>query len=380
MPGKYEGAVAELRIIAENLLTPAEAETVGAGARAANFSLYIPYSTAGTELFWVKAFDGDAIVGAVAVVRLVKRKATDMLRAPLRRWLGPILGPLARKTTLLVDTAFMGYDDRSPFFTAPGVDRLAVKRAMSAFLKSQKKVDTIWISEPAADAEWAAAEKYHQFHTLPMVHLVTAGCETIDQYLATLSRNRRRNFKRERDTFAKAGATIRTHVGPVGDNQDVLRQVLACLGASAAHTQFNVPYNDVLTNPQAFAEQWQLVFTAHLGEQVIGFMSCMQDGDRLMQHHGGLDYEKSHEVLAYHNLIAAAIEHAIATRSSVMSLGPMTNETKRRAGGRMRPITSSLWNRLPGDAFVARKLFAKNFEVYRGELGAGDLEPDDDRE
>jgi hypothetical protein len=366
--------VAELRICVDKALSPAEAEQVGGGARAANFSLYIPYSTAGTELFWVKAFDGDRLVGAVAVVRLVKRKATDMLRAPMRRWLGPILGPLARKTTLLIDTAFMGYDDRSPFFTVSDADRLAVKRSISAFLKAQKKVDTIWISEPAADAEWAAAEKYHQFHTLPMVHLVTAGCETIDQYLATLSRNRRRNFKRERDTFTKAGATIRTHVGPVGDKQEVLRQVLGCLGSSAQHTQFNVPYNDVLTNPQAFAEQWQLVFTAHMGEQVIGFMSCMQDGDRLMQLHGGLDYEKSHEVLAYHNLIAAAIEHAIATRSSVMSLGPMTNETKRRAGGQMQPIVSSLWNRLPGDAFVAKKLFAKNFEVYRGQVGAaGDL-------
>jgi hypothetical protein len=370
-------AVGELRVIADKSLTTAEAAAVGAGARARNFGLYIPYSTPVTELFWVKAYCGDSLVGAVGVVRLVKRKATDMLRAPLRRWLGPILGPLARKTTLLVDTAFMGYDDRSPFFTAPGADRLAVKRAISAFLKTQKKVDTVWISEPAADAEWAAAEKYHQFHTLPMVHLVTAGCETIDQYLATLSRNRRRNFKRERDTFAKAGARIRTHIGPVGERQELLRQVLGCLGASATHTQFNVPYNDVLTDQQAFAEQWQLVLTAHLGEQVIGFMSCMQDGDRLMQLHGGLDYAKSHEVLAYHNLIAAAIEHAIATRSSVMSLGPMTNETKRRAGGQMRPIVSSLWNRLPGDAFVAKKLFAKNFEVYRGEIGADDPDRDE---
>ena len=369
--------MSSLRVLAEKSLSSAESATLNAGAIADNFSLYIPYSTPGTDLFWAKAYEGDQIVAAAPVVRLVKRKATDMLRKSMRRWLGPILGPLARKTTLLVDSAFMGYDDRSPFKIAEGVDRLAAKIAISAFLKSQKKVDTVWISEPAADAAWAATEKYRQFHTLPMVHLVTAGCSNLDEYLATLSRNRRRNFRRERDTFTKAGATIRTHVGPVSDKQELLQQVLNCLGASAQHTQFNVPYNDVLTNHEAFAKQWQLVFTAHLGEQVIGFMSCMHDGNRMLQLHGGLDYEKSHEVLAYHNLIAAAIEHAIATRSSLMSLGPMTNETKRRAGGQMRPIVSSLWNRLPGDRLVANKLFAKNFEVYRGEIGAADSESDD---
>jgi hypothetical protein len=54
----------------------------------------------------------------------------------------------------------------------------------------------------------------------------------------------------------------------------------------------------------------------------------------------------------------------------VLTLGPNTNETKQRAGGRFRPIVSSMWNKLPGDRLVARKLFIKNFEVYRGEIGA----------
>jgi hypothetical protein len=89
-----------------------------------------------------------------------------------------------------------------------------------------------------------------------------------------------------------------------------------------------------------------------------------------MQCHGGLDYQKSHQVKAYHNLISAAIELTIREGLDMLTLGPMTNETKRRAGGVFRPIVSSLWNRLPGDAFFAKKVFSKNFEVYRGELGA----------
>jgi hypothetical protein len=362
--------LSQYRVTLDVNLTAEERAAVGAGAAVASCVLYFPFSTPDTELFWVKAYDGDRLVSLACVVKLRKRKATDMLRAPVRKWLGPVLGPLAKKTTLLLDTAFMAYDARSPFFTAEGVDRVAVKRSISNFLKAQKKVDTIWISEPPEEAEWAASEKYHQFHTLPMVQVGVTGCATLDDYLATLNRNRRRNFRRERELFTKAGGMVQEYRGVIGDNPELHKQVMACLGSSGAHTQFNVPYNDVLTHPDAIAKQWQIVLTAHVDGKVVGFMSLLIDGNRLMQCHGGLDYQRSHEVKAYHNLISAAIELTIREGLDMLTLGPMTNETKRRAGGEFRPIVSSLWNRLPGDAFVAKKLFSKNFEVYRGELGA----------
>ena len=359
-----------LRVAAEPLLGPDEIASLGGGGIVENFVHYAGYSSAGTVLFWAKAYTGDRLAAAVPVVRLVRRKATDMLRAPLRRWLGPTLGPLAKKTTLLVDTAFLAYDDRSPFLTVAGVDRSTAKRALSDFLKSQRKVDTVWISEPPEEAAWAADQGYVQFHTLPMVQVDVGDCRSLDDYAARLSKKRRRNFRHDRDTFAAAGATIETHRGPLADSPQLLEQLLACLAASAAHSQLTVPYNDVLTDPRAFAAQRQTVLVARDGKRVVGFMSFLQDGDRLMQCHGGLDYQRSHELLAYHNLIYAAVEHAINAGCRMLSMGPLNNETKRRAGGVLRPIVSSLWNRNPIDALVARKLFVKNFDVYRGEVGA----------
>jgi hypothetical protein len=378
MVWKSAASASPYRVVADARLAVEERAAVGAGEAAAAWAGYFPFSTPNTELFWAKAFDGDKLAAAAPVVRLRKRKATDLLRQPYRKWLGLFIGPLSRKTTLLVDTAFMAYDACSPFLTATGVDRPGVKRAISDFLKSQRKVDTIWISEPPDEAEWAATEKYAQFHTLPMVQVVVEGCDSLDKYLATLSRNRRRNFRRERDLFAKAGASIDQFEGVIGDNPPLHRDIMSCLEASAAHSQFTVPYNDVLTRPEAIAALRQLVLTARLGDKVVGFMSCLQDGDRLMQCHGGLNYVESHEIKAYHNLISRAIELAIERRCRVLTLGPMTNETKRRAGGRFRPIVSSLWNRLPGDRLVARKLFIKNFEVYRGALGHEQTEDDGD--
>ena len=361
-PPGYEVSVGDL--------TPEEGARLGGGGTLENFSFYARHSSETTELFWVKAFASGALVAAAPVVRLKKRKTTDLLSRSMRRWVGPILGPLARKTTLLVDTAFLAYDDRSPFFSVAGVDRSAVKRAIAGFLKSQRKVDSVWIAEPPEEAAWAASEGFCQFQTLPMVHVELPGGGTLEDYAATLSKKRRRNFRHERDAFAAAGATIETHRGPLENKRALVDELLACLGASADHSQFTVPYNDVLTDPRAFAAQRQTALVARAGGKVVGFMSFLEDGDRLMQCHGGLDYERSHEVQAYHNLIYAGIEYALARGCRLMSMGPLNNETKRRAGSILKPIVASLWNKNPIDSFVARKLFVKNFEVYRGEVGA----------
>jgi hypothetical protein len=158
MFGKTRTDPSPYRIVAEATLTASEREAVGAGEAVVACAVYFPYSTQNTELFWAKAYEGERLLGVAPVVRLRKRKATDLLKQPQRKWLGLLLGPLARKTTLLVDTAFMAYDACSPFLTAPDVDRAAVKRAMSDFFKAQRKVDTIWISEPPDEVEWAATE------------------------------------------------------------------------------------------------------------------------------------------------------------------------------------------------------------------------------
>lgn len=349
-----------------------EIESLGQANLLRNAQHFGPYSTRDTELFWVRVEQDGQFAAAVPVVRLRKRRATDMLRDPVRRWLGPVLGPVAKKTTLLVDTAFLAYDDRSPFRRVGDVDPLPIKLAVSAFLRAQRGVDTVWISEPADSAGWArqtdhpAAKGYQQFYTLPMVHVATAGHETLAQYVASLSKKRRRNFRHERAQFEQAGGRFETHRGPL--SQPLLDELLRCLRASAAHSQFVVPYNDVLTAPAAFAAQRQTVIAARVDGSVVGFMSLIDDGQRLYQCHGGLDYGRSHEVYAYHNLIYRAIEVAIEGRLSVLSMGPLNNETKRRAATDLKPIVASLWNRNPGDRLAARVFFAKNFEVYRGEV------------
>ena len=352
-------------VLADTHLTRAEAAAVGGGNPLANFTFFMNYSTPATQLFLAKVYAEDQLVAVVPVVRLVKRKSTDMLRPPLKRWLGILFGPLAIKTTLLVDTAFLAYDNRSPFHFRPegptGADRQAIKRALSDFLKAQRGVHTVWITEPAGETAWAAAEGYDCFGILPMVHVPLEGYQSMDQYVAGLSKKRRRNYRAERKRFSAAGATIDRVQGPLDD--DFARQLLVCLKASARRSALEVPYNDVLTDPKAFQAQAQQVFVARMEGSVIGFMSFLADGNRLLQCHGGLDYQRSYQAQAYHNLIYTAIEYAVENGYQRLAMGPLNNETKRRLGQELMPMVACLWNRYPLDALIARKLFIKNFEV-----------------
>lgn len=356
------------QVRSEPKLTIDEAAAVGGGSLLANFTFFREYSTPGTQLFWVKVLTENRLVAVLPVVRLVKRKATDMLRTPWKAWLGMLFGPLARKTTLLVDTAFMAYDDRSPFcFRDPdpsNENHLAIKQAVSNFLKAQRGVHTIWITEPADQAKWTADENYDCFGVLPMVHVPLQHYQSMDQYVADLSKKRRRNYRAERKKFIEAGATIDFLQGPL--EEPIARQLQVCLEASAKHSSLEVPYNDVMTNPKAFQAQTQQILIAYREGRVIGFMSFLVDGKRFLQCHGGLDYHHSYSAQAYHNLIYAAIEHAIQNGYQRLSMGPLNNETKRRLGQELKPMTACLWNRYPLDRLIARKLFIKNFEVaYR---------------
>jgi hypothetical protein len=354
-----------LRVAAAPTVSPEALDLFGSHALQ-NFATFCPYSTPNTELFVAEAYLSSRLVGLAPVVRLSRRKSTDQLKPSLRKWLGSWLGPVARKTTLLVDTAFLAYAYISPFFSDARVDPVAVKRRVSDFLKSQSDVDSIWISEPAAEAKWAESEGYDAFYMLPMVHVRIAEFDTFEQYLERLSKKRRRNYRQERHNFEAVGA--RTEIVHWPLDHELLAQLYRCLAESARRTAYFVPYNDVLTNERAFCQQRQMAIVARVGSEVIGFMSFIEEGRQLLQCHGGLDYDLSLRANAYHNLIYASIEYALKNGFECLSMGPLNNETKRRGGTDLLPVVANLWNRSPLDRFVARKLFIKNFHVYEGEV------------
>jgi hypothetical protein len=330
------------------------------------FEHYAAFSTPKTELFFVKVFRGDELLGVAPVIKTIGFNSLHALRSPARRWLTLLMGPLAKVTTYTVDASLLAFPYRTPFFCTDDAHLPAVRRAVSDHLKSKQDGDSVFISEPLAETAWTLEEGFDPFLTLPMAHTVVEGCRTPDDYLAGLSKKRRKNVRQARREFEQAGAVIETHEWPF--EGELLDGMLHCLRQSALRTTIDVPWVDVGNNEQAFAELPQTALVVRAEGKIAAYMTFIVCGDQLLQTHGGLDYETSLEIKAYHNLMTAAAELAISRGLSRVSFGPLNNETKRRGAGELLPVAANVWTRNPLLRPLARGVLIPNFQVYMGKL------------
>jgi hypothetical protein len=338
--GTSQGTAAEAAVRQDRELS-AEERRLLFNPALENFAHYARFSTISTRLFFVKVYRGQALCGLAPVMKLVKRKCTDLLRPAARRWLGPVLGTSSRRTIYMVDTALLGYDYACPFCTVDPHDLDFVRTSVCGYLKSRPDAQTVWIAEPLTNASAAAADGFDRFSILPTVQVNLTGIASVEAHLARLSRKRRRNHQHDQELFRRSGGAIELHQSPL---EPLLAEaMLHCLRCSAARSQLTVPYADVLNNETAFRQQNQHVLVAKVGDRVVGFFSFFRNRDVLQQCHGGLDYDLSHKTKAYYNLIDAAIRYAIEQGMKRVSMGPLNNETKRRAGTDLLPCTASIW-------------------------------------
>lgn len=345
----------------ETTLTEAE-DRLFDSAPLRNFAHHSRYGTDATQLFFAKIYEGNDLVGLAPVTKIVKRDSRMLLREPRNRVLSAILGPFAYKTTYLVDTTMLAFQYRTPFFVRPGADLDAVRRTIADYLKARRDVDNVWISEPEAEAAWLRRERFDCFPVLPMVQVHLSGFATMDEFLKSLSKNRRNSARDAARAFERAGATVEVLHSPFPP--DALKGMCNCLVGSYQRGWLHVPYGDVLNNPQAFAEQPQMALVGRIGERIIAFASFITDKDEFLQCHGGLDYELALEARAYQHLLQTAVGHAFDGGFHRACFGPLNNETKRRVGVQHMPVTAGLWTRQVIFRPVVRRLVIPKFQVY----------------
>ena len=360
-------ATAEYTIREDTCLSDEQREGLG-NVALDHFAHYARHSTARTVLFFVKVFRNEVFLGLSPVIKTVKFKSTSLLKVPVRRWAGLLLGPLARKTTYMVDTALMGFQYASPFFCLDPADQLVVRNCVSDHLKAKKDVDHIWIAEPASDLTWAQQHGYDSFSTHPLVQVSVAGNRSIDDFLSSLSKKRRKNFRQDRKPFDQHGASIDYFSPPLPSQMtaDMYQCLVKSAENNARQHDLVVPFEDLQIHRQAFTTQQQQALVARVGGNVIGFFSFFCDGDTVHQCHGGFDYDWSLKTKAYHNLMNSAIEFAIERDYKGITLGPLNNETKRRIGTDFLPVNAHIWCRESVVRLVTKLIFLKNFQVYQG--------------
>jgi len=334
----------------------------------ANFNHFQHHSSATCLLSWATLRHEGELIGAAPVVRL-NRCPAPMLLVPHWRQRLRWLNPLMRRNILLVDTSFLAYDAASPFLLAPGADRAAIKQQLCNFLVQQRNVHTVWIAEPAGEPGWARDGGWDQFQTMPISQISLEGIDSFEAYLAKLSQKRRRNYHKENQAFIAAGATIEILEGPLTqEDPKRLATLMDCLRASEARSKIYAPFNEVMINPDAFATQKQTILVASIDGKSVGFMAFVQAGACWMQVHGGLDYQQSSIAFAYHNLIYASIREAISRGCQLMTMGPLNNETKRRASTALVPIVVTTKHHWLADRLLAKAWFHARLGTYTGPL------------
>lgn len=361
-------ASTRLTVRDESTLTPKERDALGRKPTLDNFAHYAKYSTPKTRLFFAKVYRGEQFLGLAPITKLVKYKSTELLRPTLRKWMGPGFGFLSKRTTYMVDSAFLAFEYTNPFFCPKAQDEDTVRCCVSEHLQRQPDVDTVVLTEPRRDTAWAEQQGYDCFSTSPMVHVDLSGHQTVESYLASLDKKRRKNWRADRRVFDAQGGTFELHGAPIPPA--VLQEMHTCLLKSASQSDFCVPFEDVLNGKPAFLGQDQQALVARVDGRIVGFFSFFANGDVMQQCHGGLDYEDSHDVKAYANLINAAIGHGIHHGFKRLSMGTLHNETKRRAGSHLMPVMVGIWFRSAVAGFLTRKLLLKNFQIYRGDVHA----------
>jgi fatty acid desaturase len=365
-----------VRVQEARALTEGERELLLDSDALTYFEHYARYSTQRNELFLVKVYRRDTLLGAAPVIKTTNFNGIRLLEDRTQRWLTP-LGPFARTTSYTVDTSLAAFVYRSPFFCASDHDRPAVRQAVSNHLKAKQDGDTVFIAEPLAETAWTLEHGYDPFLALPMARIDVSLYDNYQQYLEGLSKKRRKNIRQARREFDNAGAAIETFETLDAIDEKTLDGMVHCLRESAKRSSLTVPWDEVGNNEEAFRTLPQAALVARHEGRVAAFMSFITCGDQLLQCHGGLDYDDSHDIKAYHNLIAAAAEYALRRGLKCVSFGPLNNETKRRGASELLPVAGNLWTRNPLLRPFNRSVLIPHLQVFTGPLKSPPVVEDD---
>ncbi len=338
-----------------------------------SFAHTFPAATDRAATFFAKARRDGELVGVAPLVLIRKYRSTRLIEPKARRWMDPLIGPFARKTTCLVDTALMAFRHEAPFFARDARDLPLLRSAVLGHLVAEaKEVDTIIVNEP-----WAGIGPqggFEGFLQLPLVTASVAGHRNFEDYLKALPKKRRRNAQQERKLFADAGGTMEVAAPP--HDRALMRLLHAQLMASEARNRaLEVPYSEIMNDFETLCRQQPWLILARLDGAIIGFFAFIPVGGVMHQCHGGLDYERAQAVKTYPNLMHAAVEHAIAQGMRSVSFGPLNNEAKRRAG-EPQPVMASFWCRDAVSRFMMKNVMMKRFQVYTGPIPAGAAGPE----
>jgi hypothetical protein len=196
---------------------------------------------------------------------------------------------------------------------------------------------------------------YRSMETEPnMVLEISSSWRTYEDYLSALDAKYRKKVKDQAKKLAAAGCTLE-QITEVRPHASRLHQLYLSVHGNAAVRLVTLRENYLPELSRAAAADFRCTIIRR-GEDIVGFVTSLRDGDTAIGYYIGFDREVAATTQAplYLSLLHATIADAIAWRCTRLSLGRTALEPKAGLGAKPEPMSVWLRHRVPALNWMIR--------------------------
>jgi len=197
---------------------------------------------------------------------------------------------------------------------------------------------------------------YRPLKTEPnMVLEIPSAWRSYDDYLAALDAKHRRNAKDQLKKLASAGCVLEPLID-LSANARRLHELYRAVHSNAPIRLVTLRETHLPALASAAGENFRCT-VARRGDDILGFVTSLRDGDTAIAYYIGFDRAAAEEGLPlYLRLLHTTIADAITWRCRRLSLGRTALEPKAAMGARPEPMTVWVRHRVPALNWMLRGL------------------------
>lgn len=226
--------------------------------------------------------------------------------------------------------------------------------------KLNGQTDYVLIKDlPAAlreSSEALAKFGYRAVETEPDMQLtVPESWTTFDDYLADLNKKYRKSARGVLKTMDDAGIEV-VPLDDVGAASERLYELYRGVADRADVRLAGIPPGFFARLASSLGPDRFATIAASRGQEILGFVTVVRDGDTAVGYYLGVDYDANAELPVYHRLLFAVIEQAIAWKCRRVSFGRTALDAKARLGCQPEPTFVWIRHRVPVLNLAVRQL------------------------
>ncbi len=229
----------------------------------------------------------------------------------------------------------------------------AVAEAIYRMRRADKIIgntDLVMIKDITADLEPTARQlrtySYRRMETEPnMVLTIKPDWRSFEDYLGALNASYRKNARSIFKQIDAAGISL-APLNPTSENAASLHGLYMQVHAGAAIRLFTLADSFLPAIAAALGKSFVCI-AATMGDQIVGFITVLKDGDTAIGYFVGFDRAVNADHPLYFRLLFAAIESAIALGCTRLSFGRTALEPKARLGAKPEPMAVYVRHRIP---------------------------------